>query len=37
MASMSPLKQKVFTLKSGGDDLFPWFIAHVLPAGLSGV
>jgi SSS family solute:Na+ symporter len=37
MASMSPLQQKVFTLKSGGDDLFPWFIAHILPAGLSGV
>jgi len=37
MASMSPIQQKVFTLKAGGDDLFPWFIAHILPAGLSGV
>lgn len=24
-------------LKRGGDDVFPWFIAHVLPTGLSGV
>ena len=37
MAFMSPIQQKIFTLKAGGDDVFPWFIAHVLPAGLAGV
>ena len=37
LAFMSPVQQKIFTLKAGGDDVFPWFIAHVLPAGLSGV
>jgi len=37
LATMTPVQQKVYTLKAGGDDVFPWFIAHILPAGLSGV
>jgi SSS family solute:Na+ symporter len=37
MSAMNAFQQKVYTLKAGADDLFPWFIAHILPAGLSGV
>lgn len=31
------LQGRLYVLKRGADDVFPWFIAHILPAGLSGV
>ena len=37
MAGMTATQQQVFAIKTGGDDLFPWFIAHILPSGLAGV
>lgn len=37
LPSMNEFQQGVFTLKKGADDVFPWFIAHILPTGLSGV
>jgi SSS family solute:Na+ symporter len=36
-ASMSDLQRRAFVLAQGADKVFPWFIAHVLPAGLSGL
>ena len=36
-ASMPVLQQKAFMLAQGADKVFPWFIAHILPAGLSGL
>ncbi|MCL6519512.1 MAG: sodium/solute symporter [Armatimonadetes bacterium] len=37
MSMMGEVKGKLYLLKRGADDVFPWFIAHVLPTGLSGV
>jgi len=37
VAALDGLPQKYFTLREGADKLFPWFIAHILPPGLSGV
>lgn len=37
MPSLNPEQQQIFTLRMGGGEVFPWFIARVLPAGLSGV
>ncbi|MDH7602626.1 MAG: sodium/solute symporter [Armatimonadota bacterium] len=34
---ISELQWKARVLAEGGDKVFPWFIAHVLPAGLSGL
>lgn len=31
------LAAQVYTLTNAGDKIFPWFIAHLLPAGLSGL
>ena len=36
-SAVPALQQKAFVLAQGADKLFPWFIAHVLPAGLSGL
>jgi SSS family solute:Na+ symporter len=37
LPAMEPFQRGMFTLKKGADDVFPWFIAHILPAGISGV
>ncbi len=36
-ASLPELQWKARVLAEGGDRVFPWFIAHVLPSGLSGL
>ncbi|MGC8861774.1 MAG: sodium:solute symporter family transporter, partial [Armatimonadota bacterium] len=37
VSSAPVLQQKAFVLAQGADKVFPWFIAHILPAGLSGL
>ena len=37
MAGMDEMSQKYYTLRQGADKIFPWFIANVLPPGLSGL
>lgn len=37
MAAMGPLEARAYALARGADKAFPWFVAHVLPPGLSGV
>jgi len=36
-AAMGDVERQVFTLTQAGDKIFPWFIAHILPPGISGL
>jgi len=37
MVGMDAFTRQVYILTQGADHMFPWFIAHILPAGVSGL